>query len=117
MNYAEAKAELGQLTDSDWANTVGELRDRAGITGGLSSKPTTIDPYLQTVYFPEISDPALLEIRRERGIELVYEGLRMADLIRWKKVIWFLWNGMEFMYLDWISLWIWMVMEFWMYVL
>jgi len=26
-----------------------------------------------------------LEVRRERGIELVYEGLRYDDLMRWKK--------------------------------
>lgn len=85
LNYAEAKAELGTLSDADWANTVGILRARAGITGGLSSKPTTADPYLIANYFPEISDPALLEIRRERGIELSLEGLRFADILRWRR--------------------------------
>ncbi|MFZ0282799.1 MAG: RagB/SusD family nutrient uptake outer membrane protein, partial [Bacteroidales bacterium] len=70
LNYAEAKAELGTLTDADWAMTVGILRSRAGITGGLDTKPTVIDTYLQTTYFPEITDPAILEIRRERGTEL-----------------------------------------------
>jgi hypothetical protein len=38
--YAEAKAELGTLTDADWAATVGKLRERAGITNGLVTKPT-----------------------------------------------------------------------------
>lgn len=85
LNYAEAKAELGTLSDADWANTVGVLRARAGITGGLSSKPTKADPYLIANYFPEISDPTLLEIRRERGIELSLEGLRFADILRWKR--------------------------------
>ena len=47
LNYAEAKAEMGTLTDSDWAATVGVLRSRAGITGGLTSKPTKVDKYLQ----------------------------------------------------------------------
>lgn len=95
LNYAEARAELGQLTDEDWAATIGALRARAGITGGLTAKPTMIDPYLHTNYFPEISDPALLEIRRERGIELALEGFRFYDLVRWKKGDLLLqeWNG------------------------
>jgi hypothetical protein len=85
LNYAEAKAELGTLTDEDWAETVGVLRARAGITGGLASKPTSVDPYLQSVYFPNISDPSILEIRRERGVELSLEGLRFKDILRWKR--------------------------------
>ncbi|ARS39147.1 RagB/SusD family nutrient uptake outer membrane protein [Sphingobacteriaceae bacterium GW460-11-11-14-LB5] len=85
LNYAEAKAELGTLTDAEWALTIGALRSRAGITGGLSIKPTFADPYLTTNYFPGITDATLLEIRRERGIELSLEGLRYADLLRWKR--------------------------------
>lgn len=85
LNYAEAKAELGTLTDADWALTIGALRARAGITGGLTTKPTLADPYLITNYFPNISDPNILEIRRERGIELSLEGLRFADILRWKR--------------------------------
>jgi hypothetical protein len=85
LNLAEAKAELGTLTDGDWQKTVGALRTRAGITGGLTSRPTRADPYLQTVYFPGITDPTILEIRRERGIELALEGLRWDDLMRWKR--------------------------------
>jgi starch-binding outer membrane protein, SusD/RagB family len=85
LNYAEAKAELGTLTDGDWAATVGVLRARGGITGGLTSKPIVADTYLQSVYFPNISDPSILEIRRERGIELCLEGFRFKDIIRWKR--------------------------------
>ncbi len=85
LNYAEARAELGLLTDSDWARTIGALRARAGITGGLSTKPVVADSYLIANYFPSISDPSLLEIRRERGIELSLEGLRFADILRWKR--------------------------------
>jgi hypothetical protein len=95
LNYAEAKAELGTLTDADWALTVGALRSRAGISGGLSVKPTIADPYLMVNYFPGISDPTLLEIRRERGIELSLEGLRFSDLLRWKRgpLMEQAWNG------------------------
>jgi hypothetical protein len=85
LNYAEAKAELGKLTDADWALTVGAIRKRAGITGGLSAVPTVIDPYLQSNYFPGISDAAILEIRRERGTELCLEGFRFYDIVRWKR--------------------------------
>jgi len=85
LNYAEAKAELNKLTDQDWASTVGAIRKRAGITGGLSAKPAVIDPYLQTNYFPGITDPSILEIRRERGTELCLEGFRFNDIVRWKR--------------------------------
>ena len=85
LNLAEAKAELGTLTDAEWAKTIGVLRTRGGITGGLTAKPTVVDPYLVANYFPGISDPTILEIRRERGIELCLEGFRFADLLRWKR--------------------------------
>lgn len=85
LNYAEAKAELSTLTDGDWAATIGVLRARGGITGGLTTKPIVIDPYLQSVYFPDITDPVILEVRRERGIELCLEGFRFSDILRWKR--------------------------------
>jgi hypothetical protein len=102
LNYAEAKAELGTLTDDDWAATVGALRARAGITDGLSTKPTVVDPYMQSVYFPGISDPVILEIRRERGIELCMEGLRFYDIVRWKRgeLMEMVWNGIYVPALD-----------------
>ncbi len=95
LNYAEAKAELGTLTDTEWAATIGTLRSRAGITAGLSTKPTSADPYLVANYFPGVSDPTILEVRRERGIELSLEGLRFSDLLRWKRgeLMQMEWNG------------------------
>lgn len=84
LNYAEAKAELGTLTDADWAATIGVLRARGGITGGLKSKPQKTDGYMQQRFFPNISDPTLLEIRRERAIELCFEGFSWSDVCRWK---------------------------------
>ncbi|QDK79346.1 RagB/SusD family nutrient uptake outer membrane protein [Spirosoma sp. KCTC 42546] len=85
LNYAEAKTELGTLTNDDWTKTIGALRKRAGITTGLTTKPTVADSYLKANYFPDISDPVLLEVRRERGIELVLEGFRFPDIIRWNR--------------------------------
>src|SRR5687768_6355839 len=95
LNHAEAKAELGTLTDADWAKTIGALRKRAGITGGLTTKPVLVDPYLQSKYFPNISDPSILEIRRDRGIELAMEGFRFYDIVRWKRgvLMEMEWNG------------------------
>ncbi len=82
LNYAEAKAELGTMTDDDWKITIGALRARAGITGGLDKKPTAADPYMASIY-TGVTDPVILEVRREREIELILEGLRLNDLKRW----------------------------------
>lgn len=97
LNYAEAKAELGTITDEDWRNTIGALRSRAGITGGTNSLPTAVDPYLQSTYFPNINNPVILEVRRERGIELVLENFRFDDLRRWKRgeLLEMPWEGMR----------------------
>ncbi len=84
LNYAEAKAELGELTNEDWALSIGALRRRAGITGGNEAIPSTVDPYLKSNFYPNVTDAAIMEIRRERAIELVAEGLRFDDLRRWK---------------------------------
>jgi hypothetical protein len=81
LNYAEAKAELGTFTSADWDKTIKVLRQRAGLTN--TDMPTKVDSYLQQTFFPNISDPVLLEIRRERGIELALEGFRFDDLRRW----------------------------------
>lgn len=82
LNYAEAKAELQTFTPSDWDATIKVLRERAGIQD--TGMPVVADPYLIQNYFPGITDPVLLEVRRERGIELALEGFRYDDLIRWK---------------------------------
>lgn len=98
LNYAEAKAELGTITDEDWSETVGELRRRAGITSGTNTLPTEIDPYMQNVYFPNISDPVILEIRRDRGIELSLENFRFDDIRRWKRG--------KLMEMDWLGIYV-----------
>lgn len=83
LNYAEAKAELGNFTESDWNNTIGLLRKRAGITN--TTMPTTIDTYLQNNFYKDVNSIAILEIRRERAIELILERFRFDDLVRWKE--------------------------------
>ncbi|RKO72451.1 RagB/SusD family nutrient uptake outer membrane protein [Sphingobacterium puteale] len=84
LNYAEAKQELGTFNDGDWSKTVGALRARAGISGGANVLPAKVDTYLKNTFFPGISNPVLLEIRRERQVELALEGFRFNDLKRWK---------------------------------
>lgn len=84
LSYAEAKAELGEMTDAIWAQTVGAIRKRAGITGSsLTTVPTTVDSYLKTNFYPNVDNAAILEIRRERACELCLEGQRYDDLMRW----------------------------------
>lgn len=83
--YAEARAELGELTQEDLDMTVNVLRDRAGMPH-LTMNPS-VDP-VQEARYPNIKGNAqwkeLLEIRRERRIELALEGYRFDDLMRWK---------------------------------
>src|SRR5690606_35835800 len=84
LNKAEALAELGTMTAGDWAETIGALRQRAGITGPtLTTLPTEADPYLVSYYKGKFTDPILLEVFRERAVEMVFEGLRPDDLRRW----------------------------------
>jgi hypothetical protein len=83
LNYAEAKAELGTFTIADWDNTIGLLRKRAGITN--ATMPVTLDAYMKTNFFADVNDIAIMEIRRDRAIELAMEGFRFDDLKRWKQ--------------------------------
>lgn len=84
LNKAEALAELGTITANDWAETIGAIRERAGISGPtLTTLPTVADPYLLNYYKNKFTDPVMLEIMRERAVEMVFEGLRPDDLRRW----------------------------------
>jgi hypothetical protein len=78
--YAEAKAELGTITQSDIDKTVNALRIRVGMTEGLLDiNNITTDPNWE---FAGLS-PILQEIRRERKVELGCEGFRVDDIFRW----------------------------------
>ena len=79
---AEAGAELG--LDPELDKTVNALRDRVGFSHHLTANPEQ-DPKLVAEY-PTIkgSNANLIrEIRRERRVELMGEGLRYSDLMRW----------------------------------
>ncbi|MEM6844064.1 MAG: RagB/SusD family nutrient uptake outer membrane protein [Bacteroidota bacterium] len=83
LTYAEARAELGELTQEDLDMTVNQLRSRAGMPTLTMNPP--VDP-VQAARYPNISSSQaneLLEIRRERRIEFALEGYRMDDLMRW----------------------------------
>ncbi|MFC6102402.1 RagB/SusD family nutrient uptake outer membrane protein [Olivibacter domesticus] len=82
--YAEAKAELGQLTQGDLDITVNKLRDRVAMPHMTLGAP--VDP-VEAAKFPNVTSgqrAEILEIRRERRVELALEGRRYDDLMRWE---------------------------------
>ncbi len=90
LNYAEAKAEAGTLTQQDLDVSVNELRRRAGMPSMiLADANAHPDPYMSSPQtgFANVSGAnmgVILEIRRERAVELAVEGFRWNDLMRWK---------------------------------
>ena len=88
LNFAEAKAELGTLTQADIDRSIKLIRDRVGMPNmSLMHATSNPDPYLSSMYahVSTINRGVILEIRRERRVELVKEGLRYRDLLRWKE--------------------------------
>lgn len=96
LNYAEAKAELGEFTQDVADKSINKLRDRAEVArmnvGEIDDNFDPDRPY----YYSEgnaagIRVPALLwEVRRERIIELMGEGFGFYDVRRWRMAPWFL---------------------------
>lgn len=86
LMYAEAKAELGTLTQEDLDKTINVIRDRVEMPHAtLAEWMSKIDP-VQANRYVNVSSAqkgAVLEIRRERRIELACEGFRYDDLMRW----------------------------------
>ncbi len=84
---AEAKAELGTLTQGDVDATVNRIRGRVGMPAlNMAAANAAPDPYLSAT-FPLVAGAnqgVILEIRRERRVELSCEGFRLDDLYRWK---------------------------------
>ncbi len=81
LNLAEAKAELGTITLTDLNNTVNLLRARVQMPA-MTLTPAA-DPVLAAQY-PGVTSNLILELRRERRVELACEGLRFNDIMRWK---------------------------------
>ena len=83
LNYAEAKAELGILDQESIDKSINLLRARVGMPDLKAD--VKADPYLQREdFYPDVTDALILEVRRERAIELAQEGFRYQDLMRWK---------------------------------
>ncbi len=89
LNYAEAKAELGTLTQDDIDLTVNAIRHRVGMGGLTMADANSAPDALLAGYYPNVTKSdntgVILEIRRERTIELVAEGFRQWDMLRWKE--------------------------------
>ncbi|HWS59548.1 MAG TPA: RagB/SusD family nutrient uptake outer membrane protein [Flavobacterium sp.] len=95
LNYAEACAELGTITNSDLDLSLNLLRTRAGIakltTDGTNASANAVvinDPQrtstLETL--TGVVNPIIWEIRRERRVELMsWTFIRQIDILRWKK--------------------------------
>ncbi|SHE91013.1 RagB/SusD family nutrient uptake outer membrane protein [Dysgonomonas macrotermitis] len=74
ISYAEALYEYnGSITDEKLNETVNALRSRAGFNAKLTNSFVTANNLNM-----------IDEIRRERTVEFIDEGLRYDDIIRWK---------------------------------
>jgi hypothetical protein len=90
LNYAEAAAELGHMNKTIWDQTIGALRERAGVASIYPGTAGYVaDTWLRNYYTHDVKHPSTLtdiqlEIRRERATELTLEGQsRYDDLMRW----------------------------------
>jgi hypothetical protein len=78
LNYAEAKAELGTITQNDLDISINKLRDRVDMAH------LNINPPMDPAHANDGVSSLIVEIRRERRVELFLEGHRYDDLRRWK---------------------------------
>lgn len=96
LNYAEALAELNQMTQADMDKSINLLRARAGVAPLSYADESTIQANGITINDPArttslesktgIVSPLIWEIRRERRAELMsWTHIRYFDLMRWKK--------------------------------
>ena len=91
LNFAEAKAELGTLTQADIDKSIKKIRDRVGMPNlNMAAANASPDPYLSSeeTGYVNVTGPnkgVILEIRRERAVELIAEGFRYYDMVRWKE--------------------------------
>lgn len=98
LNFAEASAELGQFTQAEADRSINLLRNRSikkNNAGSVLPKlpPMTVSGTNVLANGVLVNDPdrdpsvspLIWEIRRERTVELIFEGFRKNDLKRWKK--------------------------------
>ena len=92
LNYAECLAELGTLTQADLDISVNKLRDRVGMPHlKLADANANPDPVLLSAEtgYPNVSKDGntgvILEIRRERMVEMPLEGVHYNDILRWRE--------------------------------
>jgi hypothetical protein len=82
LNYAEAKAELGEFDQGVANATINKLRSRATVhMPSLTVSAIVTDPDWPNYGYT--LSPLLQEIRRERRVELLGEDFRFDDLRRW----------------------------------
>ena len=79
--FAEAKAELGTITQSDLNRSINLLRNRVNMPG-ITLGSITTDPNWPN--YGSTLTPIIYEVRRERSVELMAEGFRTNDLNRWR---------------------------------
>lgn len=101
LNFAEAKAELGTITQQDINNSIGLLRARVGMPALILGTVNATPDATLLARHPNVTGAnrgVILEIRRERRVELVMEGFRYDDLMRWRngKLLEARFNGMYF---------------------
>ncbi len=86
LMFAEAKAELGTLTQVDLNSSINLLRKRVDMPDLMLAEANgNPDPKLK-MDFPKVTGTnagVILEIRRERRVELAFENSRYNDLMRW----------------------------------
>ncbi|MEO6948511.1 MAG: RagB/SusD family nutrient uptake outer membrane protein [Ginsengibacter sp.] len=91
LNWIEAKAELGNVSQGDIDRSINKIRNRPLAAAAVAKGVKKTAP-MDLAMLP--SDPArdagvsqlLWEIRRERRMEFAFEYGRFADLKRWKKL-------------------------------
>lgn len=88
LNFAEAKAELGEADNAVLDRSINLLRQRAAMPDLTTEFADSFNDPNKAVDAPEISN-LLWEIRRERRVELLLEGSRLDDILRWKKASYF----------------------------
>lgn len=108
LNYVEAAYELNQISSSypfgqeDIDKSINLIRKRVGmpalqvvgdmpaVNGVVYDDPKRLE--IDGLANGEMTGALLWEIRRERRVELCFEGFRLNDLKRWGKLD-YLWNG------------------------